>query len=152
LRLKVRIVAVMLTLFVLCHLVLAQFGQVTDGNAAMTNIRKQLLSASTRTYNKPFLFVGVIGAFGPIYMGVCKEAVDEDVEFKIESIILGEMQGSQLRTSYINCTQRPLPDPPFKLNGRVIVYCVQVPSLKCLAPVEFSEEHLAAIKSWTAGL
>ena len=151
-RLKVHIVVFMLTSFLLGHLASAQFGQVTDSNAAMTNIRKLLLGSSRRTYNQPLLFVGVIEAFGPIYMGACKEAVEERVDFRIQSVIWGEHPGLQVRAAYINCTQRPLPAPPFTLNERVIVYCEQVPSLKCLTPVEFSEQRLAAIKSWTAGL
>jgi hypothetical protein len=151
LRLRTHIVAVMLTSFLLCHLASAQFGQATDSDAAMTNIRKHLLSPSRRTHNQPLVFVGVIEAFGPIYMGVCKEAVSEHVDFRIQSVIWGEHQGSQVRAGYINCTQQSLPASPFTLNGRVIVYCEQVPSLKCMAPVEFSEQHLAAVKSWTAG-
>lgn len=151
-RLKAQIVVVILTSFLLGHFASAQFGQVTDSDAAMTNIRKHFLSSSRRTYNRPLLFVGVVEAFGPIYMGVCKEAVSEYVDFRIQSVISGEHQGSRVRAGYINCTQHPLPASPFALNGRVIVYCEQAPSLRCLAPVGFSEQKLAAIRSWTAGL
>jgi hypothetical protein len=150
LRFRAHIAVVMLTL--LCHLGLAQFGQVTAKDAAMTNTWKHLLSPSRRINNQPFLFVGVIEAFGPIYTGVCKEAVSESVDFRIESVIRGEHQGSQVHAEYINCTQQPLPAVPFTLNGRVIVYCEHVPSLKCLTPVGFSEQHLATVKSWTGGL
>ena len=152
LRLRVQMIVFTLASFWLCLAASAQFGRVTDSNAAMTNIRKHLLSPSRRTCNQPLLFVGSIEAIGPIYMGTCKEAVEEHVDFRIQSVVWGEHPGVQVRAGYINCTRQPLPVPPFTLNGPVIVYCEQVPSLKCLTPVEFSEQRLTAIKSWTAGL
>ena len=152
LRLKAHIIAVILTLFLRCHSASAQFGVPSDSDAAMKNIRKLLLSRSERTYNQHLLFVGVVETLGPVYEGVCKQAVDEHVSFRIKNVISGKHQGSQVNTGYINCTGRPLPAPPFTLHGRVIVYCEQMQShsLKCLTPVEFSDQHLAAVRSWMA--
>jgi hypothetical protein len=152
LRLKAHIIAVILTLFLRCHSASAQFGVPTDNDAAMKNIRKLLLSRSERTSNQHLLFVGVVETLGPVYEGVCKQAVDEYVSFRIVNVISGKHQGSQVNTGYINCTGRPLPAPPFTLHGRVIVYCEQMQShsLKCLTPVEFSDQHLAAVRSWIA--
>lgn len=144
LSLGTHVVATMLAFLVLFNLVPAQ---MTDSDAAITNLRGHLLGPSRRTYSQPLLFVGVIEAFGPIYMGVCKEGVGESVDFRIESVLLGSFQGKKLHASYINCTGKPSP-PPFTLRGRVIVYCEQSHSLKCLIPVEFSEQRLAMIKSW----
>jgi len=81
-------------------------------------------------------------------MGVCKQAVNENVDFKIETVVLGTFRGSELRTGFINCTGEPLPAFPFTLHGRVIVYCEQSHSLKCLIPVGFSDQQLAQIKLW----
>ena len=75
---------IMLALFLLLHLASAQ---VPDSDSAMTNIRKHVLSPSRRTYGQPLLFVGVIEAFGPIYMGACKEGVGQSVDFRVESVI-----------------------------------------------------------------
>lgn len=78
--------------------------QIQDSNAAMTNIRRRISSASRRAYSQPLVFVGVIEAFGPVFMGVCKQAVNENVDFKIETVVLGAFRGSELRTGFINCT------------------------------------------------
>ena len=152
--LKPHFVAVILTLFLFCHLALAQFGQVTDGDTAMRNIRKHLSGLSEQTYNQPLLFVGVIDALGPVCsMCVCKGALSQDVDFRIESVLRGEINGhdSQFHTSYINCTGQSLPEPPFTLHGRVIVYCKQVSHAGCLTPVVFSEQRLATIQKWSTG-
>jgi hypothetical protein len=122
--------------------------QAPNNETTMANIHRHLSSTMRRTYNEPLLFVGVIDAFGPIYTRPCKEAVGEAVDFKIERVILGTPQTSQLRASYINCTGAPLPAPPFTLRGRVIVYCEQRRSLNCLTPVEFSEPRLAMVGQW----
>jgi hypothetical protein len=149
LLLKVHIVMVMLAFCVFLQFASAQ---ELSNDAAMTNIHGRLSSVSRRTYNKPLLLVGEIITLGPVFMGVCKQAVSETVDFKIERIIWGTPDGSQLRTGYINCTHTPLPVPPFTLNSRVIVYCEQQHSVKCLTPVEFTEQRLATINSWLANL
>ena len=141
---RVQVVAIMVGSFLLLHLA---FAQITESDAAVTNIRKHLLSSSRRTNSQPLVFVGFIEALGPVFMGMCKEGVGQSVEFRIEGFVLGTFQGAELHTSYTNCTRMPLP-PPFILHNRVIVYCEQVPSLKCLTPVKFSEQRLAKIKSW----
>lgn len=155
LPLKTHVVAVILTFFLFCHLALAQFGQVTDSNTAMTNIRKHLFRLSERTYNEPLIFVGVIDALGPVCsMCVCKGAISQYVDFRIESVVWGRYQGqgSQLHTGYINCTLQPLPAPPFTLHGRVMVYCEQVPHLKCISPVVFSQRRSATVQGWLTDL
>lgn len=155
LQLKAHIVAVILVFSLYDHLALAQFGQVTDSDTAMRNIRKHLSSPSEQTYNEPLLFVGVIDALGPVCsMCVCKSALSQDVDFKIESVLRGAINGhdSQFHTRYVNCTGQSLPAPPFTLHGRVIVYCKQVSHAECLTPVVFSEQRLATIQKWSANL
>jgi hypothetical protein len=45
-----------------------------------------------------------------------------------------------------------LPALPFTLNSRVIVYCEQQHSVKCLTPMEFTEQRLATIRTWLTNL
>jgi hypothetical protein len=155
LSVKTHVVAVTLTFFLLCHVAFAQFGQVTDSDAAMRNIRKHLTSPSEQTYNEPLLFVGVTDSLGPVCsMCVCKGALSQKVDFRIETVLWGKFKGHdlQVQTGYINCTGQSLPAPPFTLQGRVIVYCKQVPYLGCIAPVVFSHQRLAMVQKWLAGL
>src|SRR6266852_5913480 len=39
--------------------------------------------------HKPRVFIGEISQLGPVYQGVCKEAVDQDVEFTISRLLWG---------------------------------------------------------------
>lgn len=153
--LKRHVVAVTLIYFLISHLAFSQFGQATDSDTALRNIRKHLSRRSELTYNEPLLFVGIIDALGPVCsMCVCKGAIEQHVAFRIENVVWGESRGeeAQLHTGYINCTMQSLPAPPFALQGRVIVYCEQVPHVKCLAPVVFTQQRLATVQKWLAGL
>jgi hypothetical protein len=95
------------------------------------------------------MFVGEIIALGPVFQGVCKQAVNESVDIHVLEIFLGEAPGETVHAGYINCTRAPLPPPPFTLHAKVIVYCFHnMGSFHCLVPVTFSEGRLKRVKSW----
>ena len=90
--------------------------------------------------HKPTVFIGEISQLGPVYQGVCKEAVDQDVEFTISRLLGGDHPDSLVRTRYANCGTETPSIAAIHTHARVIVYCEQVPWLTCLAPVEFTDE------------
>ena len=137
-------------LFFLLFWAAALTSQAVPNDAVLAEIGKRLASPEKLTYHKPVVFVGEISRLGPVYQGVCKEAVNQDVEFTISRLLWGDHPGSLIHTGYINCTGEPLPSPPFTLHAKVIVYCEQASWLTCLAPVEFTNEHLSKIESWIA--
>jgi len=104
---------------------------------------------SRHDYNR-MVFVGEIIALGVVFQGVCKQPVNQNIDFRVSEILLGDPPEPRVRAGYINCTGEPLPSPPFTLHGKVIVYCFQSAGFKCLAPVAFTEERLKAVKSWIA--
>lgn len=127
--------------------------QPVHDDSALDKIHKRLASSATLTYHNPIVFVGEISQQGPVYQGVCKEAVNQDVEFKISHLLFGDYPDFVLRTGYVNCSWKPLPSPPFTLHATGIVYCEQFDhSVQCLDPVEFSDERLKKIESWIAAI
>jgi hypothetical protein len=118
--------------------------QVAGSGAALAQIHKRL----TRSHGNPIVFIGYVSRLGPVYQEACKEAVNQEVDFTISRLLLGNYSDSVLHTGYINCTRRPLPSPPFTLHATVIVYCEPTTSMACLTPVEFSQERLNQIESW----
>jgi len=127
--------------------------QAAHDDSVLDKIHKRLSSSETLTYHNPIVFVGEISQLGPVYQGVCKEAVNQDVEFTISRLLFGDYPDSLVRTGYVNCTWKPLPSPPFALHARVIVYGEQFHhSVQCLDPVEFTDERLKKIESWIAAI
>ena len=119
----------------------------------LAEVHKRLTSSEKLNYHKPLVFIGEIAELGPVFQGVCKEAVNQEVVFAISRVLLGSYQGSEFRTGYINCTRAPLPSPPFTLHAKVVVYCEeQHRSGRCLAPVVFTNEDLKKVEAWTADL
>jgi hypothetical protein len=88
----------------------------------LAQTHKRLTSFEKRTYHNPIVFTGEISHLGPIYQGPCKGAVNQEVDFTISRMLLGNHPVSIVHTGYINCTRRPLPSPPFGLHAKVIVY------------------------------
>jgi hypothetical protein len=101
-----------------------------------------------RPYTDPLLFVGEITALGPIYQGVCKEAVSETIDFAVSDLLLGDFTDDKLQYGYPNCTRQPLPSPPFTLHSKVILYCHH--RHHCFEPVPVTPERLQTIRMWLA--
>jgi len=125
--------------------------EAADDASVLDKIHKRLTSPEKLTYHNPIVFVGEISKMGPVYQGICKQAVNQDVEFTVSRLLFGNYHDSLVHTGYTNCTTRPLPSPPFTLHIRVIVYCERFQhSVHCLDPIEFSDEHLKNVESWIA--
>jgi hypothetical protein len=122
-----------------------------DDASVLDKIHKRLTSPEKLTYHNPIVFVGEISKMGPVYQGICKQEVNQDVDFTVFRLLFGNYHDSLVHTGYINCTTRPLPSPPFTLHVRVIVYCERFHhSVHCLDPIEYSDEHLKKVESWIA--
>jgi len=126
--------------------------QALQPDAVLTEMHKRLASSEKRTYHNPVVFIGEITKLGAVFQGVCKSGVNQEVEFTISRVLWGDHSEPVLRTGYINCTRQPLPSPPFTLHAKVIVYCEQARSAKCLAPVAFTDDRLHTVESWIAAI
>jgi hypothetical protein len=127
--------------------------QSPDDAHVLAVIHQRLAEPNRVTYNHPIVFVGAITKFGPVFQGVCKAGVGEDVDYEVLQWIYGEGQRTEILTSYINCTRQPLPSPPFTLGAKVIVYC-EAPhgAFLCLNPVAYSDNVLRQLQHQTASL
>lgn len=121
-------------------------------STVLRKIHHMLLRANTP---QAFIFIGEIERLGPVFQGICKEGVDEEIDFTVSTVVWGEYSDSTVHTGYINCDQKPLPSPPFTLHAKVIVYCDGRISPRdhrrfqqCVVPLIFSEAKLRRIKSW----
>jgi hypothetical protein len=126
--------------------------QMEDNEATLEKIHHRLTNAEKLKYHKPLVFLGEINAFGPVFQGVCKSAVNQSVEFTISRVLFGQFSQKVMRTGFINCTRQPLPSPPFTLHATVIVYCERLNFGGCLTPVEFSEERQKQVEGWIAAI
>jgi hypothetical protein len=97
------------------------------------------------------VFVGEITRLGPVFQGVCKEGVGEDVDVSVGRLLFGDFDALVVHTSYINCSRVSLPSPPFTLHAQLIVYCEEYPAhIICLNPVPYSERTLQQVQAWIA--
>ncbi len=99
-----------------------------------------------RPFTSPLLFVGEITSLGPVYQGVCKEAVNQTVDFSVTELLLGDLSEDAFHYGYPNCTRQPLPSPPFSLHAPVILYCHH--HHLCFHPVPATPERVKAIRAW----
>ena len=114
------LLAVFVLSFVLCGSLRAQ----DDSERAFAQIHEYLKGdIRARTFSSPLLFVGEIVALGPVFQGVCKQAVNQTVDFRVSELLLGDLSGETFQNAYPNCTRQPLPSPPFALLASVILYC-----------------------------
>jgi hypothetical protein len=102
----------------------------------------------SRTFSSPLLFVGEITALGPVFDGVCKEAVNQTVDFAVPELLLGDLSENAFHYAYPNCTRQPLPSPPFTLHAQVILYCHH--HHLCFQPVPATPERVQTIRAWLA--
>ncbi len=141
----------LLPLFLLCAVAggaQAPQQQAPSDDDVLAQMQKRLATGEKLTYHKPMVFVGEISNLGPVFHGVCKEAVSQAVDFTISSLLWGDHPDSVVHTGYINCTWQPLPSPPFTLHAKVIVYCEQIHTVQCLNPVAFTDERVSRVESW----
>ncbi len=102
----------------------------------------------SRTFSGPLLFVGEISSLGPVFDGICKEAVNENVDFAVTELLLGDLSEDAFHYGYPNCTRQPLPSPPFALHSQVILYCHHRDL--CFQPVPATAERVKTIRLWIA--
>jgi hypothetical protein len=126
--------------------------QVEGNDAALEKIHRRLTNVERLKSHKPIVFVADISALGPVFQGVCKSPVNENVDLTISRLLFGHFSEQVMHTGFINCTRQPLPSPPFTLHGTVIVYCEQLDFPGCLTPVEFSEERQKKVEGWIAAI
>ncbi len=99
-----------------------------------------------RPYTNPLLFVGEVSALGPVYQEVCKEAVNQIVDFSVSELLLGDLSEDSFQYGYPNCTRQPLPSPPFTLHSQIILYCHH--QHNCFEPVPLTTERLQTLRAW----
>lgn len=102
----------------------------------------------SRTFTSPLLFVGEITSLGAVFEGVCKEAVNQTVDFSVSELLIGDLSDDTFHYGYPNCTRQPLPSPPFSLHSQVILYCHH--RHLCFQPVPATVERVKAIRAWVA--
>jgi hypothetical protein len=122
--------------------------QAPSDDDVLAQMHKRLTSGEKLTYHQPMVFVGEISNLGPVYHGVCKSAVNQEVDFTIFRLLWGEHPAPAVHTGYIDCTRQPLPSPPFTSNARVILYCEQIHTVQRLNPVASTDERLRKVESW----
>jgi len=84
-------------------------------------------SAGVSAQSSSLALIREISGLGPVpYVLVCKQAVNQDVEFSISTVLRGKPPNAIVKTSYVNCSSQPLLSPPFSLHATVIAYCEQM--------------------------
>jgi len=133
---------------------LVERGLETQADSDFEEIHAEADGTSMRYQNFPYLFIGEISGLGPVpHVLVCKQAVNQDVEFSISTVLRGKPPNAIVKTSYVNCSSQPLPSPPFSLHATVIGYCEQTHVGgwdRCLMPVPLTAERLRKVQEWTA--
>lgn len=109
-------------------------------------LNRDMKSRESRAFASPLLFVGEIVALGPVFQGVCKAAVKQEVDFAVSELLLGDLPSDTFHYGYPNCTRHPLPSPPFALLSRVILFCHH--RHLCEQPLPATPEHLAKVRAW----
>jgi hypothetical protein len=125
---------------------------VAQDESVLSQIHKHLSTPEYRHDHNRAIFVGEIVGLGPVFQGVCKQPVNQSVDFRVSEILLGDLPESTVHAGYINCSHAPLPSPPFTLHSKVIVYCFHNMGFKCLAPVPYTDQRLNTVKSWIAAI
>lgn len=123
--------------------------------SVLLDIHKRLTAPgyAARHDHERMIFASEIVELGPLFQGVCKQAVSQTVDFRVTEVLLGDPPHPTVHAGYVNCTGAPLPSPPFGLHSNVIVYCFHnMGSLRCLTPVTLNKDHLSRVKSWIAQL
>lgn len=132
-----------------------------DPDTILARAHQRLLKVERFISPKPFLFVGEIIRLGPHCpwargMCVCRAAIEDDVDFAIDHLILGEHPDTLVHTRYVNCSpspSSPLPSPPFTLHQKLIVYCEQQPGfVRCFDPVKLTDKRLKKVEAWIAAI
>jgi hypothetical protein len=101
----------------------------------------------SRYFANPVLFVGEITALGPVFHGVCKQAVNQTVDFAVSELLVGDLTDDVFHYGYPNCTLQSLPSPPFTLHSQVILFCHH---RLCREPVPATPERLQKLRTWMA--
>lgn len=144
-----------LIVFLAVVLLVAPFSLLGQDEPELTDIHRRLQTPGieARHDHRRMLFVGEIVALGPVFQGVCKQAVDQSVDYRVLEGLLGNPPNPIVRTGYVNCTRASLPSPPFTPHSKVIVYCFyNTGGPKCLDPVRWSEQRIIIVKSWIVDL
>jgi hypothetical protein len=137
------LISVAALFFILCSSLCGQ----DDSERVFQQIHEYLKGdIKSRTFSSPLLFMGQIVALGPVFYGVCKEAVNQTVDFAVTELLLGELSSDTFQYAYPNCTRHPLPSPPFSQLAQVILYCHH--RHLCFQPVPATPERVEAIHAW----
>jgi hypothetical protein len=125
---------------------------IAQDESVLSDIHKRLSTPGyeSRHDQNRMVFVGEIIALGAVFHGVCKQPVNQNIDFRVSEILVGDPPEPTVRAGYINCTGEPLPSPPFTLHAKVLVYCFHNAGFKCLVPVTFGNDRLKRVKSWIA--
>lgn len=128
---------------------IAAHPQTESEDTTLKQIHVRLTNREKLIYHGPVVLIAEITALGPVFHGVCKSAVSQDVEFTVSRILFGKLVDKVINSGFINCTWQPLPSPPFTLHSTVIVYCERFHHrLSCLTPVSYTEGRQQTVESW----
>lgn len=129
---------------------------ISPEDAAMAETRDWLLGKHRRYAQNPGMYIAEISWIQPWPVGrmvICKSAISQRVEFTVLEVLTGKAPDEKIRTGYINCSPQSLPDPPFSLHARVILYCNERhDGFGCATPITENEERLKKVRSWIAAV
>src|SRR6266403_1676295 len=84
---------------------------VAQDESVLADLHKRLTTPGyeARHDHERMMFVGEIVELGPVFRGVCKEAVDQTVDFRVTDVLLGNPPQPTVHEGYVNCTHQSLP-------------------------------------------
>lgn len=126
--------------------------QIESEDTTLKQIHQRLTNREKLTYHKPVVLIAEITGLGPVFQGVCKSAVNQDVEFIVSRVLFGKFTDKVVHAGFINCTRQPLPSPPFTLHATVIMYCEHSHFLSCVNPVPYTEARQRDVQSWISSI
>lgn len=124
-----------------------------DSSPSLSGISRRLHDHRALAQHHALVFEGEITRLQEIPRPTCSGGVEHRVTYRILQILWSEPDspetpGYTVNKGFIDCTEKPLPSPPFVVGARVFVYCETRRSFTCLPPVEGTSKNGKKVRSW----
>jgi len=124
-----------------------------DSAESLAAISKRLEDHRGLAQHRALIFEGEIAQLERIRRPTCRAGVEHRVTYRILKILWQEPDspetpGYTVSKGFVDCTEKPLPSPPFVVGTRVVVYCETRRSFACLPPVELTSKNREKVRSW----
>ena len=124
-----------------------------DSTQSLAAVHKRLQDHRGLAQHHALVFAGEITRMQAIPRPRCSAGVEHRVTYRISEILWLESDspdapGYTVHKGFIDCTEKPLPSPPFAVGTKVLVYCETERDFACLAPVEFTRQHEMKVRTW----